>query len=187
MDILRLATATAVTLGLPVLAMIHPADKTPQPAQAALSNQATGEESAPASGAAESTPLVATRHSQTRGTFGQTEVRPAQSPALASFSSEIRRLSDEADSVDRVFAALGAQCGVQASNGVPGFGRAWFAMLDEDRQFSAAHCSELWQLVRQSGQGIRNDLKRVLTQANRAGLDAGTIVGLLRWHSLDAR
>jgi hypothetical protein len=185
MDILRLATATAVTLGLPVLAMIHPPDRTPltqvdssSSIAVAARESAVSPVSAPTNGAVQSQrPIVS----------GQINPAPAQSPAVAAFASEIRRLSDEADSVDRVFVAMSAQCGLQARNDLPDFGRAWFAMLDEDRQFAAAHCGDMWQLVKESGRGIRNDLKRALTQATRGGLDTGTIVGLLRWHSLDAR
>jgi hypothetical protein len=188
MDILRLATATAVTLGLPVLAMIHPSDRTPLQAPGdPSSNAAVVREPVASPVSAASAPTTPSVHSQTLVALGQMNAAPAQSPAVAAFASEIRRLSDEADSVDRVFVAMNAQCGLRARNDLPDFGRAWFAMLDEDRQFPAAHCGDMWQLVKESGRGIRNDLRRALAQANRAGLDAGTVVGLLRWHSLDAR
>jgi hypothetical protein len=187
MDILRLATATAVTLGLPVLAMIHPPDRTPVAPGDSSSNPVAARESVASPVFAASAPANTAAHLQRPAVSGQINPAPAQSPAVAAFASEIRRLSDEADSVDRIFVAMGAQCGLQARNDLPDFGRAWFAMLDEDRQFAAAHCGDMWQLVKESGRGIRNDLKRALAQASRAGLDAGTIVGLLRWHSLDAR
>lgn len=163
-----MAAAVVLTLGVPVLAMI-------QPGAPAAQVQAQD---------ARTTPGTAL------GTALGTSLRTPQAvdmPAAAILGSEIRRLSDEADSVDRLWAAYGEQCGAAqvASTQPTDFGRVWFAVLDAPERGAGGHCAELLQLIRQSGEGIRRDLRRALSAARKARVDTGTEVGLLRWHSLE--
>lgn len=171
-----MAAAVVLTLGVPVLAMIQPGAPAAQvQAQDARTPPGT------ALGTALGTSLRTPPKEAERGR------EAVDMPAAAILGSEIRRLSDEADSVDRLWAAYGEQCGAAqvASTQPTDFGRVWFAVLDAPERGAGGHCAELLQLIRQSGEGIRRDLRRALSAARKARVDTGTEVGLLRWHSLE--
>lgn len=169
MDISRIATAVVLTLGVPVLAMI-------QPGARANHDDAAG-----------SRPTVAPNSPEAARVQMTPGREPVAMPGAGALENAIRRLSDQADSVDRLWSAYGEQCGVPHLAGAQrnDFGRAWFLVLDGAKPPAGAHCAQLLELVRQSGEGIRRDLRRALSAARKARVDTGTEVGLLRWHSLE--
>ncbi|MEO5760923.1 MAG: hypothetical protein ABIR28_01300 [Vicinamibacteria bacterium] len=169
MDITRIVGAAALSVSIPVLAMVQPGNLTFAKGTQVISETETR---APLQHAAEP-----------RENILQADVKTA--PAAAAFTSAMTRLSDEADGVDRLWAAYKTQCSPKATAEVP-FGREWFAVLGEKSPSSAtSDCDDLLTLVKQTGQGIRQDLQKAMISARRSNLDPGTEVGLLRWNSLE--
>jgi hypothetical protein len=116
-------------------------------------------------------------------------VLPAATPetpedlAASSFAAEVRRLSAEADEVDRQWEAYKQACGVRVSH-PHDFGREWFALWDRAAAptVDSPDCAKGLEAVRQSGERIRGDLLRARAIAP---LTRGTETGMLRWHALE--
>ncbi len=187
-----MATAVAVTLGLPAMALIQPGSRT---SIQAIDTSAPGRYPGSAYAAAppDAVPSEAVDSTRNRPDL------PARGreTAASTLGAEVRRLSDEADSVDRLWQALSEQCGgkPKPSQSQASFGREWFSLLEaegqralgqDEPQFTrSADCVDLQELIRESGRGIRQDLRRAIATARRARVDPGTEVGLLRWHLLE--
>ena len=109
-----------------------------------------------------------------------------QANGAAAFGAEMTRLSVEADAVDRLWQGFKTQCGVQMHDEY-GFGREWFSIWDlkAEATVESAPCRDMLRGVVLAGKNVRRDLLRARKAAQRATLDRGTEVGLLRWHGLE--
>jgi hypothetical protein len=167
MDLFRIGAALAVSLGIPVLAMVQPGS--PSTVLGSTLGRPV------ANGSSE----IAKKDWKASESVAD---KPPSS-AAAAFRAEITRLSDDADGVDRLWQSYKEQCGARAQ-GQGAFGREWFA-IPEGKVAGSSDCTDLLNLIRQTGNGIKADLRRATSAGRRAQLDQGTEVGLLRWHSLE--
>ena len=108
-----------------------------------------------------------------------------QEVAAQAFATDVARLSEEADAVDRLWHAYKAQCGARGGRRHD-FGREWFALWDRSFEPTLATpaCGELLSRLLQSGNSLRRELLETRAMAGRVALTPGTEVGMLRWHSL---
>ncbi|MEO8358532.1 MAG: hypothetical protein ABI672_00760 [Vicinamibacteria bacterium] len=169
MDITRIVGAAALSVSLPVLAMFQP-------------GRLTSAKETKGSSATES-PAPLQHATEPQENILQADAKTA--PAAAAFGSAMTRLSDEADGVDRLWTAYKTQCSPKVATNVS-FGREWFAVLGAKSPAQATpDCEDLLTLVKQTGEGIREDLRKAMISARRSSIDPGTEVGLLRWNSLE--
>ena len=164
MTIIKAATAIAVSLGIPVLAMVDPSER-------------------PAGTGAGPVP----ERVEARETPAPPLVEPDPNPTAATFAAAISRLSDEADGVDRLWQAYRSQCyGLALKSTYNGFGREWFEVLDVPAgRPPSAECGDMRELIIKTGGGVRDDVRRAVLAARQGQLDRGTEVGMLRWNLLD--
>ena len=149
-------------------AKVNPARVAPSQEPVGADKWVPAQRAAPAQGAANEEPLAPLDSSA--GTFG----------------AEITRLAVAADAVDVLWKGFKAQCRVQMHDEY-GFGREWFAIWDQKAEASveSAACRDMLRGVVLAGKNVRRDLLRARKAAQRATLDRGTEVGLLRWHGLE--
>ena len=85
-----------------------------------------------------------------------------QEVAAQAFATDVARLSEEADAVDRLWHAYKAQCGARGGRRHD-FGREWFALWDRSFEPTLATpaCGELLSRLLQSGNSLRRELLEV--------------------------
>ena len=185
METLRVASAVAVSLGLPLLASFRPGLEGEPYGSAPLVSAMT------LASTVSDKPVglhlqLPTPDPTSSGAASAFELyAPSNSPG-ALFEREVVLIEAEADSLDRLWQGYKQECGVTVPKD-NGFGREWFALLDHaadvKRSFSR-ECASVEGRILQSARDVRRSLGEARVAARLSGLDSASEVGLLRWHGL---
>jgi hypothetical protein len=109
----------------------------------------------------------------------------SQDLAASAFSTEVLRLSAEADEVDALWNSYKEKCGVRVSRHYD-FGREWFSIWDRAAEASidTPGCGEDLRRLRQAGEKVGRDILKARAMARQGLLDRGTEIGMLRWNAV---